>query len=56
MTLPIHGVLLPLAVAAPVNGAVNVLLHIEAKLVRRTRSAVRPLMRSFEVFTEAYSP
>ena len=36
MTLPTQTGLFPLAVAAPVKGAVNVLLHIEAKFARST--------------------
>ena len=45
-----------MAVAVPVNGVVKLLLHIEATLVLRTRSATTLLMRSLVVLFELYSP
>ena len=56
ITLPIHVVLFPVAVAVPVNGALNPLLHIDVTLVLRTRSATTLLMRSLVVLFVLYSP
>ena len=56
MTLPIHVALLPLAVAAPVTGAPNCLLHIELKPARTTWSASTPPIRSLVVVVVLYSP
>ena len=56
ITLPIHVVLFPVAVAVPVNGALKPLLHIDATLVLRTRSATTLLMRSLVVLFVLYSP
>jgi hypothetical protein len=56
MTLPIQVALLPVAVAAPVTGLASALLHIAAKLWRRTWSAASPAICSPVVLFALYSP